>query len=171
MVFSVVDYDLLSQIAVALGGEEAIKVVKELRELGKATDDQLAQRTSIPLNDVRKILYALQSASLVTVDRTRDKKTGWFIFHWKLQPDAAEGFAISRKKKVLAKLEARLEYERSHDFYACPLCRRRIPFEQAIELVFKCPTCSEALAHEDNEQIVEALTKRIEKLKLELARC
>jgi transcription initiation factor TFIIE subunit alpha len=118
---------------------------------------------------VRKILYKLYDHSLVSLRRTRDPKTGWFIFHWRLQPDQLEGFILSQKRRVLEKLDIRLEYEKNHDFYCCgtPGCKR-IPFEEAVELVFRCPTCGKPLMHYDNERILESLTKKVEILRKEL---
>ena len=102
--------------------------------------------------------------------RSRDEETGWFVFNWRLQPDQVEGFILSQKRRVLEKLETRLEYEKNHDFYNCytPGCRR-IPFEEAMELVFRCPTCNKLLMHFDNDRFIEALTKKIEQLREELS--
>jgi len=105
----------------------------------------------------------------VSLKRTRDPKTGWFIFHWRLQPDQLEGFIQSQKRRVLEKLDTRLQYEKNHDFYYCntPGCKR-VSFEDAVELVFKCPTCSKPLMHYDNGKIIEALGKKVDVLRKEL---
>jgi transcription initiation factor TFIIE subunit alpha len=165
-----VDDETLGKVAEVLGGEEAVKVVGVLRVVDETTDDEIASRTGIRLNSVRKILYKLYDHSLVTLRRSRDQTTGWFIFHWRLQPDQLEGFILNQKRRVLEKLETRLDYEKNHDFYYCytPGCRR-IPFKEAMELVFRCPTCNKPLMHFDNGQIIEALTEKIEQLRKELS--
>lgn len=164
------DDETLGKVAEVLGGEEAVKVVGVLRVVDETTDDEIASRTGIRLNSVRKILYKLYDHSLVTLRRSRDQTTGWFIFHWRLQPDQLEGFILNQKRRVLEKLETRLDYEKNHDFYYCytPGCRR-IPFKEAMELVFRCPTCNKPLMHFDNGQIIEALTEKIEQLRKELS--
>ncbi|NIO37991.1 transcription factor, partial [Candidatus Bathyarchaeota archaeon] len=101
----------LVKVAEALGEEEAVKIIEILKHSSETTDDQIANKTEIRLNSVRKILYRLYDHSLVSLRRTRDPKTGWFIFHWKLQPDQLEGFILSQKRRVLEKLSLRLEYE------------------------------------------------------------
>jgi len=165
-----INEELLLRIANVLAGEDALKIVKVLRELGKATDDELSSKTDLRLNAVRKILYRLQDFSLVTVDRLRDEKTGWFIFYWRLQFDQVEGFIQNQKRKVLEKLNARLEYEQAHDFYHCPTptCNRVI-FEEAVELVFHCPTCGKPLQHIEKDQVVKVLMDEIETIKRELS--
>jgi transcription initiation factor TFIIE subunit alpha len=159
----------LLKVATALGEEDAVKLIEILKNAEEITDDEIANKTSIRLNSVRKILYKLYDHSLVSLRRTRDPKTGWFIFHWKLQPDQLEGFIVSQKRRVLEKLNARLEFEKNHDFFFCytPGCKR-VPFEEAVELVFRCPTCGRPLMHYENDGILLALTKKVEALRKEL---
>lgn len=166
---STIDDVTLMKVAEALGEEEAVKLIDVLKNSDETTDDEIANKTGIRLNSVRKILYKLYDHSLVSLRRTRDPKTGWFIFHWKLQPDQLEGFILSQKRRVLEKLNIRLEYEKNHDFYYChtPGCKR-IPFEDAVELVFRCSTCGKPLMHYENGKIVQLLTQKVEQLRKEL---
>ncbi len=164
-----IDDATLAKVAEALGEEDAVKLVDILKNSEEITDDEIANKTSVRLNSVRKILYKLYDHSLVSLRRTRDPKTGWFIFHWRLQPDQLEGFIVSQKRQVLEKLDVRLAYEKNHDFYYCyaPSCKR-VPFEEAVELVFRCPTCGKPLMHFDNEKMLNALSKRVDQLRKEL---
>jgi len=166
---STIDDIALMKVAEALGEEEAVKLIEILKNSDETTDDEIANKTGIRLNSIRKILYKLYDHSLVSLRRTRDPKTGWFIFHWRLQPDQLEGFILSQKRRVLEKLNIRLEYEKNHDFFYChtPGCRR-IPFEEAVELVFRCPTCSKPLMHYENDKMVQALTRKVEQLRKEM---
>ena len=166
---STIDDATLMRVATALGEEDAVKLIENLKNTEETTDDEIASKTGIRLNSVRKILYKLYDHSLVSLRRTRDPKTGWFIFHWRLQPDQLEGFILSQKRRVLEKLNVRLEYEKNHDFYSCGTAGcKRVPFEEAVELVFKCPTCGKPLMHYDNEKTLEALSKRVDVLRKEL---
>lgn len=166
---SFIDDETIMKVA-GLHGEEAVKIVEILKGVEETTDEEIAAQTEIRLNDVRKNLYKLYEHSLITLRQTRDKDTGWFIFHWRLQPDQFEGFILNQKRRVLEKLEARLEYEKNHDFYYCYTqgCRR-IPFEEAVELVFRCPTCNKPLEHFENDQIIKALTGKVKQLRKELS--
>jgi len=167
---SFVDDTTLIRVAEVFGSEDAVKVIDVLKGVNEITDDEIANKTGIRLNSVRKILYKLYDHSLVGLRRSRDENTGWFIFHWRLQPDQLEGFIQTQKRRVLEKLETRLGYEKNHDFYYCytPGCKR-IPFEEAVELVFRCPTCNKPLMHYDNEKILEALNIKVEQLRKELS--
>jgi len=166
---STIDDATLMKVAAALGEEDAVKLIETLKGAEETTDDEIATKTGIRLNTVRKILYKLYDHSLVSLRRTRDPKTGWFIFHWRLQPDQLEGFILSQKRRVLEKLSVRLEYERNHDFYYCSTVGcKRVPFEEAVELVFHCSTCGKPLAHSDNLNIVEKLGTKVDVLRKEL---
>ena len=82
----------LARLASFFGGEEAINVVKALYAAGVTTDDVIANQANVRLNTARKILYKLYDHALVTCTRSRDETTGWFIYHWKLQPDQLDAF-------------------------------------------------------------------------------
>jgi len=166
---SFVNRDVLMKVANVIGDEEAVKIVEVLSQVNETTDEEIVAKTDIKLNTVRKILYNLYDHSLVALRRTRDKKTGWFIFHWRLQPDQLDGFLTNQKKHILEKLEVRLDYEKNHDFYYChtPGCRR-LTFEEATEYVFRCPKCDKPLMHVDNKKIIEFLSKKVEQLRNEL---
>ena len=165
-----VDNKTLQKVAEAFGGEEAVQIVNVLKKTGETTDDQIAEQTEIRLNNVRKILYKLYDHSLVGLRRSRDKNTGWFIFHWRLQLDQLAGFILNQKNRVLEKLETRLAYEQDHDFYYCSTegCKR-VTFEEAMELVFRCPTCNKLLMHYNNDEIKETLKKRVGAIRKELS--
>ncbi len=156
--------------AAALFGEEAVRVVEILGKVDETTDFQIADQTQIRLNTVRRTLYRLYDHSLVALRRNRDKETGWFIFHWRLQPDQLEGFIFNQKRRVLEKLETRLRYEKSHEFYSCQTqgCRP-LPFEQAFEVLFRCPTCNKPMSYVTNNKIIEILTRKINQIKKELS--
>ena len=166
---SFVDDNTITKVAEVLGEEEAVQIIDVLRDSSETTDDKIAGKTGIRLNEVRKILYRLYDHSLVGLRRSRDQETGWFIFHWRLQPDQFEGFIVNQKRHVLEKLQARLEYEKDHDFYYCYTqgCRK-VPFEDAMELVFRCPTCNKPLVHYENGKIVHVLVEKVGQLREEL---
>jgi transcription initiation factor TFIIE subunit alpha len=166
---STIDDATLNKVALALGDVEAVTLIAHLKGVDEITDDEIANKTGIRLNSVRKILYKLYDHSLVSLRRTRDPKTGWFIFHWKLQPDQLEGFILSQKRRVLEKLNVRLEYEKNHDFYYCGNTEcKRVPFEEAVELVFHCSGCSKPLVHSENGKMIDKLSEKVDVLRKEL---
>jgi transcription initiation factor TFIIE subunit alpha len=166
---SFVDDKTITKVS-SLFGEEAVRIVELLKSVNEITDEEISVQTEINLNLVRKTLYKLYNHSLIALRQSRDKDTGWFIFHWRLQPDQFEGFILNKKRRVLEKLEKRLEYEKKHEFYHCNTLEcGYIQFEEAVELVFRCPTCNKPLMHFDNSKIIEVLSTKIKQLRKELS--
>jgi transcription initiation factor TFIIE subunit alpha len=158
--------ETLKKVA-TLFGEDAVRVVETLQGVDEITDNEIADKTQIRLNMVRKTLYRLYDHSLVALRRSRDQETGWFIFQWRLQPDQLEGFIFNQKRRVLEKLETRLEYEKNHEFYTCQtLGCKQFPFEKAFELLFKCPACNKPMMRINNDLLVKILTRKIEQIKV-----
>jgi len=113
---SFVDDKTLEKVVEAFGNEEAVRIIEALKVVNETTDDQIATQTGIRLNSVRKILYKLYDHSLVGLRRSRDKNTGWFIFHWRLQLDQLEGFILNQKRRVLEKWKLGLGMSKTTSF-------------------------------------------------------
>ena len=163
-------HDDLARLASFFGGEEAINVVKALSMAGTTTDDVIATQANVRLNTARKVLYKLYDHALVTCVRSRDEKTGWFIYHWKLQPDQLDAFVRSRKKKALEQMRTRLEFEKGHSFFMCKGCLQvRVTFEEAMESAFRCSGCNGQLISDDNAKTIQVLEDLSRKLESELS--
>ena len=162
-----VDEALLCQV-VSRFGDDAVKIVKELMAKGKATEDELNRATGVKLNEIRKILFKLHNFSLAFSESVQDGQTGWLIFYWRIQSSRLDTVVKTQKRRILKKLEVRLDYEKSHDFYYCDgNDYPRLTFEEAMESIFKCPKCGKRLEHFDNTQIVNMLTETINSLREE----
>ncbi len=167
--YSNVSDETLDQLSFILGGEEGVIIINIIKDVEEITVEELAEKTLIQVNTVRRILYKFYNHSLVTSRRFRDKETGWFIFQWRLQPELIEAFVTGMKQKILRKLQGRLEYELGHQFYHCgkPECPR-VTFEDAMDTVFNCPVCGEPLSPLDNEPSIDFLEAKIAEIEGEL---
>jgi transcription initiation factor TFIIE subunit alpha len=176
----IVDIDVLKKVAEVIAGADAVVIVMAIKDAGEATDEEIVmalnevgeatdEEPKFKLNDVRKILFKLHNHSIVQCNVGRDEETGWFIFRWKLQPDQIEGYVKNQKMKIRRVLKSRLEYELSNEFYYCftPSCDR-FTFEDAMELVFRCPTCDKPLQHFNNSALIDMLTAKIATLEKDL---
>lgn len=163
-----VNEKVLHEIASIVGGPGAEAVVKQMSDGKETTIENLALKSGVQINQVRKILYRLYSRSLVTSKRFRDPETGWFIFQWKLQPELVEGYVQSTKQKIVKRLQARLEYEESRQFYHCGNECPKLSFDEAMEAVFHCPKCGRILRLYDNKAVIEALERKIREIEVEL---
>ena len=66
--------------------ESNLPIVEALNE-GIETDEQIAEKTGIKLNIVRKILYKLYDMGLASYKRSKDPETQWFTYSWKFEKE------------------------------------------------------------------------------------
>src|ERR671913_1187565 len=162
--------DSFVKIAGLIGGEEYLKVARALLNTKDVTDEEIASATGLKINIVRKVLYDMFGKSLITGIRVKDEKKGWFVYRWRAKRDQVDNFIDNQKKKILDRLQKRLEYEESSEFYHCGNndCQR-IKFDLAIESFFKCPNCKGPLNMVDNSKVKEALRYKIEQITLDVS--
>ena len=163
--------DSFVKIAGLLGGEEYVRVAPAILNSPDSTDEEIASAAGLKINTVRKALYELFGRSLIAGIRVRDLKKGWFVYRWRAQRDQVDGFIETQKKKALERLRHRLNHEESHEFYYCatPSCPKQT-FEQALEMLFKCPQCSTLLDRIDNVDLKHALQWKIQQIESEMSR-
>jgi len=162
--------DPFVKIANLIGGEEYHKVARALLNTEDATDEEIAGATGMRINIIRKVLYDMFGKALITGIRVKDEKKGWFVYRWRAKRDQAENFIENQKKKILDRLQKRLEYEESSEFYHCgnTSCPR-IKFDYAMELLFKCPNCKKSINMVNNEKVKDALRYKIEQILLDIS--
>ena len=80
-----------------------------------------------------------------------------------------EHFIENQKKKITERLQQRLDYENASDFYHCGNedCSR-ITFENALEGMFKCPSCGSVLNLKKNDKSKKAYSKKIDEIKKDM---
>lgn len=164
-----IDEDTIIELAVLVGGENAGKIMKYLLKKPGITDEELSRILQIDIKEVRKILHKLNEQGVLHYELAREKDTGHRIFRWYVGQEQVTGFIITNMKKILERLKERLEYEKSHQFYWCGTkgCRK-LPFEEALDNLFKCPVCGSPLQPVDNEETIKAIESKIEEIKSNL---
>ena len=162
--------DSFVKIAGLIGGEEYLKVARALLNTDDATDEEIASATSLRINIIRKVLYDMFGKALITGIRVKDEKKGWFVYRWRAKQDQVDNFIDNQKKKILDRLQRRLEYEESSEFYHCGNgdCPR-VRFDSAVELFFKCPNCKGSLNMIDNSKVKEALHYKIKQITADIS--
>jgi transcription initiation factor TFIIE subunit alpha len=157
--------DSFVKIANLIGGEEYLKVARALLNTEDATDEEIASATGLRINIIRKVLYDMFGKALITGIRVKDEKKGWFVYRWRAKQDQVDNFIDNQKKKILDRLQKRLEYEESSEFYHCGNkdCPR-FKFDSAVELFFKCNNCNGPLNMVDNTRVKEALRFKINQI-------
>ena len=161
--------DPFIKISSLIGGEEYNQVAKALLKSEDSTDEEIAIATGLRINIIRKVLYDLFGKALITGIRVKDEKKGWFVYRWRARKDEVDNFIENQKKKIVERLQQRLDYENSAEFYHCGNedCQK-LTFEKALDLSFKCPTCGKLVNITKNEKLKKSLQAKIDHLREDL---
>ncbi len=161
--------DLFRLVVEEIAGKEGVDVATVLVNVEETTDEEIAAKTGLKLNVVRRILYKLHDNHLASYRRVRDTDTGWFLYYWRIDPRKAQALVNRKKRMVLSLLEQRLEHETNNELYACVnRDSPPVPFEEAMNLSFRCPVCNGLLQYVDNERTISFLKKQVEELRADL---
>jgi transcription initiation factor TFIIE subunit alpha len=135
---------------------------------GEVTDEELAERLGLELNDVRRALFILYENDLASYRRLRDEDSGWLTYLWTFEYENVPANLREEMERLLTALDDRRTYERDHQFYLCEVCAIRFEFEESMEYSFECPECGSPLESMENSHLIEAMERRIEALESEL---
>jgi transcription initiation factor TFIIE subunit alpha len=122
-------------------------------------DEDIAAELRVKATIVRTLLNELHAASLVEYDRFKNKKTGWYTYLWKRREDKINEYVRNHLQDKLGQLHKRLEDEKQSVQFGCKCSCR--PFEEAVDMQFKCPSCGESLDEYDNSETIDEIVTEI----------
>ena len=129
--------------------------------VGVVTDEEIANKTGIKLNIVRKILYRLYDMGLASYKRCKDPETQWFTYSWKFEKEEVINRIIKDSEDYLKMLNDELEREENSMFFICPQGHVRLDFDEASDYEFLCPACGEELEFQDNAATIKQIKEDI----------
>lgn len=128
---------------------------------GLKTDEEIAEKTEIRLNIVRKILYKLYDFGLASYKRSKDPETQWYTYAWKFESDEVKKHMEEDSKNTIKQLNEILNEEENNMFFICPEEHGRFDYNIASELDFICPECGEQLEFADNSDYIKRIKEEI----------
>ncbi|HIQ12908.1 MAG TPA: hypothetical protein EYH44_00755 [Thermoprotei archaeon] len=153
------------KIVEAYKGQLAGKIVEALARYGELTDNEIAERVDADDSEVRRIIWVLAGEGLL-ISKKVVNDTGWITFFWKLPLDQVDGLILSLYRRIIDRLEKKLEYETSNIFYWCmDRNHERLTFSEAVDNMFKCPVCGKTLMPYDNSELIAAIKYSIGEMK------
>jgi len=160
---------LIEEVATELVGEESVPVIRYIKDRKSTSEFKIATGIKEEIHRTRNILYRLFDHGLVSFIRKKDKKKGWYICYWDLEPKKVKYLVSKIKKQKLENLKDRLKREQSSTFFMCKNACTRVDFEKATDLEFKCPECGSLMNQIDNKRTIEFLNNQILQLEKEVA--
>lgn len=151
---------VLSLITNIVEEKSNLPIVKCLID-GIQTDEEIAEKTEIKLNIVRKILYRLYDYGLASYKRSKDPKTQWYTYTWAFEEKEIRKYMEESSKSMIRALEEMLKTEESNIYFVCPDRHSRIDFNTASEIEFICPECGEEMEFKDNSEEIKRIKEEI----------
>ena len=140
--------------------ESNLPIVEALND-GVETDEEIANKTGIKLNIVRKILYRLYDMGLASYKRSKDPETQWFTYSWKFEKEEIINRIKKDSERYLKMLNEELYREENNMFFVCPQGHVRLDFDESSDYEFICPACGEELEFQDNTETIEQIKEDI----------
>ncbi|MEA4956983.1 hypothetical protein SDC9_07528 [bioreactor metagenome] len=140
--------------------EENLSIVECLID-GTSTDEEIAEKTEIKLNIVRKVLYKLYDSGLASYKRSKDPETQWYTYSWKFDSNGVNTQIKEKSTDEINNLKEILEIEENNMFFVCPNGHSRFAFDQASEMGFICPECGNEIAFQENDSIINRIKEEI----------
>lgn len=147
--------------------EETIIPIINALDDGIETDEEIAEKTGIKLNIVRKILYKLYDLKIANYKRSKDPETQWFTYSWKFDKEELINQINKESESELKALNDRLAYEENNMFFICPEGHVRYNFDEASDEEFLC-VCGEELQFQDNSDMIDQLKENIKMVESDL---
>ena len=123
----------IDEVVCFLAGDDTPPLVLLLKNKKNISEFKLAEKLKLEINDIRNLIYKLDSYGLVSSIRKKDKKKGWYIYYWTFDEAKAFNIVIMIKQRMLNKLKEELKYEEKKVFFVCPNKCTRIDIETAME--------------------------------------
>ena len=160
--------ELIEKVVSETAGEDVCPLVKKLKNKKNFSEFKLAEALDQEINQTRNQLYRLLKHNLVSFNRKKDKRKGWYIYYWTFNLKRVRYLLSALKLQKIEKLKERLKRENEEYFFQCKNQCMRLSFEQATDFEFKCPECGDLLSQEDNTKKKEDIQKEIDSIEKEL---
>lgn len=152
--------DLINAVLTESMSKDHVTVIQHLSE--PKQDEELANGLKIKETIVRTLLNDLHAEGLVSYERSKNKKTGWYTYMWKKRDEKIKGYIIDYLRSKLSDLESELDMEKNGSIFACACSR--VSFQEAFETNFLCPHCNQPFKNLDNSQKIKELEAEVERI-------
>ena len=148
---------LINQFLTTVAGEGSTKIVGELVE--PMQDEEIAKKCKLKVTVVRSVLNKLHAEGITEYAREKDMKTGWFSYMWRLRFDNMVNALKKRKSGEISTISNQLGEESGYIYYTCKKGCLKLPFDAAMEHMFRCPTCNGLLYSANNKRKLKTIVQ------------
>lgn len=155
---------ILREIVGMVVGKGAEPIADLLNSNKYVNEFNIAKSLGMTINQTRNILYKISDFGLISSERKKDAKKGWYTYFWKFEILKSLEFLKNHLLEKKTEIEVELLKRKEKQFYVCEGCNLEFSGEEALLMDFTCDECGELFTVKDNSQLIVALTKSQEKL-------
>ncbi|MFH1823266.1 MAG: hypothetical protein ABH817_00930 [archaeon] len=152
----------LIQRIVGKNVEELVDFVFDKKDVNEF---KIADKLKLTINQVRHILYKLSDQSILTSNRKKDKKKGWYTYFWTLDIPKSLAVLLKFKEKEIEVFENILKSRQTKTYYTCPNACMELSEEGAMHHNFFCPECGLLLKMSNPKKRINELINKLDNLK------
>ncbi|HII39021.1 TPA: hypothetical protein HA318_03400 [Candidatus Micrarchaeota archaeon] len=153
----------LSPFVKEISGEKGVTILECVGE--GITDEQIEEKTSLKIAEIRSLLNHLHSYGVVEYTREKNMTSGWFTYTWKVNVDRALQNFLNMKQKEYAELREEYACAENAFIFGCRNKCAKIAFDSAMESKFRCPDCNGMLKEINVSEELAVLDQKITVLK------
>lgn len=143
-------------------GNEAIADL--LHSKKHVNEFNIAKKLGITINQTRNILYKISDYGLVSSERKKDKKKGWYTYYWRFEIAKCLDFLKKRLLESRERFQTQIDRRENKQYYICEYCNLEHSEDEALLMEFACDECGELFTTKDNSTLVKGLKKNLEKI-------
>ncbi|MEK6919238.1 MAG: hypothetical protein AABW73_04340 [Nanoarchaeota archaeon] len=148
------------------------KVGKDLLEMlilkSNINEFLIAKKLQLTINQTRNILYRLSDNRIVSFNRKKDKKKGWYTYFWTLDVIRALEFAESKVMENIKNFTSQRKNRESKRFYSCKICNLEVSEETALMNNFTCTECGTVYDLNESKELISDLDAKVVSFNSEL---
>lgn len=158
----------LKEIVVIIAGKQAEQIVDLLDGKKYVNEFIIAKKLNLTINQTRNILYRISDHGLVSFVRKKDKRKGWYTYFWKIEVMKSLEFLRNEILKKMDQVNHQIRSRETKEFYVCENCNIEFNEESALTHNFTCNECGNIVSRKDNQPVIKAYQKDLERLNKEL---
>jgi len=149
-------------------GKQAEEIVSLLNTKKYVNEFIISKKLNLTINQTRNILYKIADYGLVSFERKKDKKKGWYTYFWRIEIAKALDFLKEELVKQRNVIVAQINVREEKQFYECKRCNIESTEDEALMHDFVCPECGDVFTLKDNSKLVKDLQRTLNKIDKEL---
>lgn len=155
---------LLKEIVVLTVGKQAEPIAELLNTPKYVNEFNIAKKLGITINQTRNILYKVSDFGLVSSERKKDKKKGWYTYFWKFEILKCLEFLKNLLEESEEELKKEIAARERSVYYVCNLCNLEYSEGDALLMDFTCDECGELFETKDNSKFVKEMNANLKKI-------